>query len=160
MARIDIPDGEDLERIRLWTMTEGLTEAIDSFRTASHEKTLLSRRVREVARMRSAVIKQCPIWLDTRSSSGTDQKLSESEYSQIISGEIPATLSSEEVLALQYAEYFCLDHESLDDDFFTDLKRHFSDAQIVDLSGYVAFCLGLGRVYKVLDVANECPVIH
>jgi len=61
---------------------------------------------------------------------------------------------------LQYAEYSCLDHESLDDDFFTDLKRHFSDAQIVDLSGYVAFCLGIGRVYKVLDVANECPVIH
>ena len=61
MARIDIPDGEDLERIRLWNMTEGLSEAIDSFRAASHEKTLISRRVREVARMRIAVINQCPI---------------------------------------------------------------------------------------------------
>ena len=61
MARIDIPDGEELERIRLWKMTSGLTEAIDSFRIASHDKSLLTRRVREVARMRIAVINQCPI---------------------------------------------------------------------------------------------------
>ncbi|MGB1368972.1 MAG: hypothetical protein ACPG7G_05500 [Acidimicrobiales bacterium] len=61
MARIDIPNGEELERIRLWKMTSGLSEAIDSFRIASHDKSLLTRRVREVARMRIAVINQCPI---------------------------------------------------------------------------------------------------
>lgn len=61
MARINIPDGEDAERIRLWRMTGGLSDAIDSFRVATHEMTLLSRRVREVARMRIAVINQCPI---------------------------------------------------------------------------------------------------
>lgn len=61
MARIDIPNGDELERIRLWKMTSGLSEAVDSFRIASHEKSLLTRRVREVARMRIAVINQCPI---------------------------------------------------------------------------------------------------
>jgi hypothetical protein len=61
VARIDIPDGEDVERIRLWKMTDGLSGAIDGFRIATHDKTLLSRRVREVARMRIAVINQCPI---------------------------------------------------------------------------------------------------
>jgi hypothetical protein len=48
----------------------------------------------------------------------------------------------------------------MDDIFFESLRISFSDDQIVDLSGYVAFCLGIGRVYKVLDVANECPVVH
>ena len=48
----------------------------------------------------------------------------------------------------------------MDDVFFQNLRMCFSDGQIVDLSGYVAFCLGIGRVYKVLDVANECPVVH
>ena len=61
MARIDIPNGEELERIRLWKMTSGLSEAVDSFRIASHDQSLLTRRVREVARMRIAVINQCPI---------------------------------------------------------------------------------------------------
>ena len=61
MARIDIPNGEELERIRLWEMTAGLSDAVSSFRIASHDKSLLTRRVREVARMRIAVINQCPI---------------------------------------------------------------------------------------------------
>ena len=61
MARIDIPNGKELERIRLWEMTSGLSDAINSFRIASHDKSLLTRRVREVARMRIAVINQCPI---------------------------------------------------------------------------------------------------
>ena len=149
MARIDIPDGEELERIRLWEMTSGLSDAINSFRIASHDKSQLTRRVREVARMRIAVINQCPIWLDTRSASGTDKKLSESEYSEIISGEKPISLNRQELLALNFAE-----------DFFVELRSEFSDAEIVDLAGYVAFCLGIGRVYKVLDIANECPVVH
>ena len=61
MARINVPQGEELERIRLWRMTAGLSDAIESFRIATHDKSLLSRRVREVARMRIAVINQCPI---------------------------------------------------------------------------------------------------
>ena len=141
-------------------MTAGLSDAVDSFRIASHDKSMLSRRVREVARMRIAVINQCPIWLDTRSASGTDKKLSESEYLGIIEGQTPISLSKQEVLALNFAEDFCNDPDSLNDDFFAKLGSEFSDAQIVDLAGYVAFCLGIGRVYKVLNVANECPVVH
>ncbi len=160
MARIDIPDGEELERIRLWEMTAGLSDAVSSFRIASHDKSLLTRRVREVARMRIAVINQCPIWLDTRSASGTDKKLSETEYCEIISGEKPISLNRQELLALNFAEDFCKDPNSLNDEFFDKLKSEFSDAEIVDLAGYVAFCLGIGRVYKVLDIANECPVVH
>ena len=160
MARIDIPNGEELERIRLWKMTSGLSEAVDSFRIASHDKSLLTRRVREVARMRIAVINQCPIWLDTRSASGTDEKLSESEYCDIINGKEPISLDQQELLALNFAEHFCQNPNSLSDAFFSELRAEFSDPEIVDLAGYVAFCLGIGRVYKVLDIANECPIIH
>ena len=64
------------------------------------------------------------------------------------------------MLALNFAEDFCDDPNSLNEDFFVELRSEFSDAEIVDLAGYVAFCLGIGRVYKVLDIANECPVVH
>ncbi|MAS99543.1 MAG: hypothetical protein VX754_06570 [Actinomycetota bacterium] len=64
------------------------------------------------------------------------------------------------MLALNFAEDFCNDPNSLNEDFFVELRSEFSDAEIVDLAGYVAFCLGIGRVYKVLDIANECPVVH
>jgi len=64
------------------------------------------------------------------------------------------------LLALNFAEDFCNNPNSLNEDFFVELRSEFSDAEIVDLAGYVAFCLGIGRVYKVLDIANECPVVH
>ena len=64
------------------------------------------------------------------------------------------------MLALNFAEDFCNDPNSLNEDFFVELRSEFSDAEIVDLAGYGAFCLGIGRVYKVLDIANECPVVH
>ena len=70
------------------------------------------------------------------------------------------TLDKQELLALNFAEHFCQNPNSLNDAFFSKLRSEFSDAEIVDLAGYVAFCLGIGRVYKVLDIANECPVIH
>ncbi len=64
------------------------------------------------------------------------------------------------MLALNFAEDFCNDPNSLNEEFFVELRSEFSDEEIVDLAGYVAFCLGIGRVYKVLDIANECPVVH
>lgn len=40
------------------------------------------------------------------------------------------------------------------------MRTHFSDAEIVELSATVGFCIGIGRIYTVLDIANECPLVH
>jgi len=64
------------------------------------------------------------------------------------------------LLAIEYAEGFSISPNELTDEFFKNLNSHFTSREIVELSGYIAFCLGIGRVYKVLDIANECPVVH
>ncbi|KIE52430.1 MAG: hypothetical protein CL454_05285 [Acidimicrobiaceae bacterium] len=64
------------------------------------------------------------------------------------------------MLAIEYAEGFSISPNELTDEFFKNLNSHFTSREIVELSGYIAFCLGIGRVYKVLDIANECPVVH
>lgn len=48
----------------------------------------------------------------------------------------------------------------MDAEFFARLRAEFADAEIVELAGLVAFSMGIGRVSKVLDIANECPVVH
>ena len=48
----------------------------------------------------------------------------------------------------------------LDAEFFERMREHYPDVQIVELAGVVAFCLGIGRIYTVLDIANECPLVH
>lgn len=48
----------------------------------------------------------------------------------------------------------------MDDEIFSRLRAEYSDAEIVELSATVGFCIGIGRIYTVLDIANECRIIH
>jgi alkylhydroperoxidase family enzyme len=61
MAHIDVPEGEDLQRLRMWRMVPAMDHAIAAFREAVYEHGTLSVREREVARMRIAQINACPI---------------------------------------------------------------------------------------------------
>ena len=61
MARIDIPDGEGLERRRLWELSPELGAALGEMTDAVYTKTSLDVRVRETARMRVAQINRCHI---------------------------------------------------------------------------------------------------
>ncbi len=70
------------------------------------------------------------------------------------------SLSDRERLAIEFAERFALSHTEMGGDFFDRMNASFSSAEIVELSGFVGFCLGIGRIYTVLDIANECPVVH
>ena len=48
----------------------------------------------------------------------------------------------------------------MDSGLFDRMRSEFADAEIVELAGIVAFSMGVGRVSAVLDIANECPVVH
>ena len=92
--------------------------------------------------------------------SGTPQQLSEAEYHQVDRyGEV-GSFTARERLAIEFAERFALHHTEIDRAFFERLRAEYTDAEIVELAGTIAFCLGIGRVFTVLDIANECPVVH
>lgn len=61
MARIDIPDGDGLERRRLWQLSPEVGRAISGLSAAVYTQTSLDVRVREIARMRIAQINRCHI---------------------------------------------------------------------------------------------------
>jgi alkylhydroperoxidase family enzyme len=67
--------------------------------------------------------------------------------------------SDRERLAIEYAERFALDHTDMGE-LVSRMRTAYTDAEIVELAGTVAFCLGIGRVYASLEIANECPVVH
>ena len=57
-----------------------------------------------------------------------------------------------EKLAIEYAERFVLDHLAIDDDFFTRLRVHFADDEVLDLAICTSTFLALGRLLQVLGV--------
>jgi alkylhydroperoxidase family enzyme len=92
--------------------------------------------------------------------SGTQQALTEDEYNHVDSYHSHDGYSVRETLAIEFAERFALEHRDIDRAFFERMRVEYNDAEIVELAGAVAFSMGIGRVSKVLDIANECPVVH
>lgn len=70
------------------------------------------------------------------------------------------TFDDRERLAVEFAERFALEHTEIGDDLIDRMREHYSDAEIVELSATVAFCMGMGRIYPVLGIAHECRIIH
>ncbi|MEM8747807.1 MAG: hypothetical protein AAGF91_13980 [Actinomycetota bacterium] len=60
MARIDLPEGNDVEHSRVWQHAPDLYQAAGAFSKVMYA-TSLSTREREIARMRVAEINACPI---------------------------------------------------------------------------------------------------
>ncbi len=66
--------------------------------------------------------------------------------------------SEQERLAIAFAEQFATDHLAIDDAFMQNMRRHFTDAEILDLTICVAHFLGLGRLLRVLGISETCVV--
>ena len=84
MARIDVPDGNGLERERLLMMQPDVAIGMGAFAQAVYEKTSLPAREREIARLRVAVANGCPVCLNTRSPKAEAQGLGEDAVQDVI----------------------------------------------------------------------------
>lgn len=67
--------------------------------------------------------------------------------------------TTRERLAAEYAERFAVDHTSVDDDLWNRLREQYSDAELLELTVTIGFCVGLGRAFQVLDVARDFDVL-
>jgi alkylhydroperoxidase family enzyme len=115
-------------------------------------------RERELARMRIALINDCAICQQWRSTPGADAELTEADYAHVAEWRSYAGYSERERLAIEYAECFALDHHSLDDEFFHRLRAHYTDAEILDLTVCVGGWLALGRTLHVLGIDSYCRI--
>lgn len=61
MAHIELPEGSEPERTRMWKLAPALAEKAGSYSTTMFEAGTLSTREKELARMRIAQINECPI---------------------------------------------------------------------------------------------------
>ena len=87
-------------------------------------------------------------------SSVKSQGLTEDFYGLVGGHDDDAGLSPEEQLAVEYAERFATDHQSIDDAFFVRLRQCFSDPEILDLTICLSAFLGLGRTLRALGITE------
>jgi len=153
VARLDIPPGEGGDAVQIWSLQPALGAAATRLVDAAYNKSILSVRVREAARMRIAQLNDCAVCLAFRADKVRAQGLAEDFYCSVGSTDASA-LTEQERLAVEYAERFATDHTSIDDAFMERLRGSFSDPEILDLTICLSAFLGLGRTLRVLGITE------
>ena len=64
-------------------------------------------------------------------------------------------LTEREKMALRLADKLAFDHLSLDAEFMTRLKAHFSEEDLIDLGMSMAFLFGWGRFIEAFGILPD-----
>jgi alkylhydroperoxidase family enzyme len=69
-----------------------------------------------------------------------------------IDDETSNLLTPRERAAIRFAERFTVDHLKIDDAFWSELRRHFSEAEIIELVAHTTLYIGFGRFNAILGL--------
>ena len=69
-----------------------------------------------------------------------------------IDDETSDVLSQRERAALRFAEKLAVDHRKVDDTLWSELHRHFSEAEIIELVAHTTLYIGFGRFNEIVGI--------
>ena len=157
MPHIDIPEGHADPEVRVWALRPEMGIGAGALSHAIYEQSIVPVRERELARMRIAWINGCAICRQWRKTPGAAGNVTEDDYAHVLEFRTYDGYSARERIAIEYAERFALEHETIDDAFFGRLRTAgFTDAEILDLTVCIGGWLALGRTLHVLGIDDTC----
>ena len=123
---------------------------------ASDPASVLDSRVKELVRLRIATLNGCRTCKAARLAPGD---VSEREAAQGVDDPAGAAFSARERAALALAEQMALDHHAFDDAAMEELRRHFSQAETLELMMMIGQYIGFGRMLAMLQLEDtHCPI--
>lgn len=152
MARISFPDRGLGEHVDWALQRPEMAVGMGAMSEAVYTNTRLGLREREAARWTIALINDCAVCQDTRAREAEAHQVDEGFYAEVASWATSEALSERERLAAEFAQRFALDHQGMDDAFWSRLRAAYRDDEIADLTMCVGMFLGFGRMLAVLGV--------
>ena len=152
---IDVPEDKD-PILYVWgEMVPGIGPAASRFGASVYEHTTLGLREFEAARLRIAQINGCLFCQDWRT------ERDGATVEETFAGAVEAWRTTRDFdertrLAAEYAERYAVDHHSLDAGFWTRMKTHYTDREIVELTMCLGSWLAFGRLNRVLGLDTAC----
>ncbi|WP_447041449.1 carboxymuconolactone decarboxylase family protein [Streptomyces sp. DSM 118878] len=154
---IDIPEGQDAIPYVWGEMVPGIGMAASNLSLAVYAHTTLGLREFEAARLRVAQINGCAFCLDWRTERD-GQRVEEEFADAVTQWRTTDAFDDRTRLAAEYAERYALDHHRLDEEFWTRMTAHYSQAEIVELSMSIGSWLAFGRLNHVLGLDTACAL--
>ena len=117
----------------------------------------LPERLVELVRLRVAFFNQCRSCMAIRYTDAVADGLTEDLVCSLEKPHEADNLSAAEKAAIRFGELMATDHLAIGDAIYADLRRHFSEAEIVELGMTVAFFVGFGRLAATWNMVEELP---
>jgi AhpD family alkylhydroperoxidase len=131
--------------------------AVGGVTGALREADALSPRLMELVRLRIAFHNQCRSCMSIRYQSAIDDGLTEDAVCSLERPAEASDLTDPERSALRFADLFATNHLAIGDSVYDDLRRHFTEDQLVALGLHCALCVGLGRLAATWHVVDDLP---
>jgi AhpD family alkylhydroperoxidase len=116
---------------------------------------VLPHELKEMCRIKISVAHQCGYCSTVRSNVAKQEGLTEETINDLSQYASSKRLSEREKAALRYADLFKQGEHAIDkDQVYSDLARHFSDEEIIELGLFCAEVDGVGKFVKSLNVLS------
>lgn len=154
---LEVPEGKD-PILYVWgELVPGIGPAASAFSIAVYEHSTLGLREFEAARLRIAQINGCLFCQDWRTE--RDGQTVEDGFDRAVEQWRTTDAFDERTrLAAEYAERFALDHHGIDADLWDRLHRHYTQAELVELSMCLGSWIAFGRLNHVFGLDAACTL--
>jgi AhpD family alkylhydroperoxidase len=123
---------------------------------------VLPHKLKEMCRIRISMAHQCGYCSTVRSNVARQEGLTEDMINDLFDYQNSKHFTPREKAALRYADLFKQGEHAIDrDEVYTDLQKHFSDEEIIELGMLCAQTDGVGKFVKSLNVlswADACAI--
>lgn len=142
---------------RVLAHSPSVAKAVIVFGGTLFQNTALPRRLIELVRLRVAFHNQCRSCMAVRYQSAIDDGVTETLVCSLEKPLEAPDLTDREKAAVAYADISSTDHFSINDQTYANLRRYFSEAEIVELGAFIAYFIGFGRFAAGMDMIEELP---
>ena len=143
--------------MRMFAHTPEISKGLVAFGGAIKSHRSLTDRLVELVRLRVAFHNQCRSCMAIRYQDGVDAGIDEDLVCSLEKPQEAEDLSDAEKAAIEYGELFATNHLAIDDSVYENLRKYFSEAEVVELSITVAWFVGFGRLAATYHMVEELP---
>lgn len=143
-----------IEPLEIYAHVPGLLRGYGMLEQATAELQRLGKRIQALAQLKAATLTHCEFCIDLGSQISRRWGLSDEELLALPSYRTSALFTDVEKLVLDYAVGMSRTPVEVSDALFAALRKHFDDAQLVELTHLIALENMRGRFNLALGVGS------
>lgn len=148
--------GAELEPAKVWGRSPRLFMGVATlFGALDRKKSPINPQLRALITVRVSQINWCEFCVDINSSTALKRGGSDAKLEDLAKFKESEHFSEKEKVALEYTEAITYSDRKVEDELFTRLKVHYSDDEIVELTGLISFQNLSSKFNSALDIAPQ-----